>query len=346
MRVKKWWVSLAVAGVVVLIAIATVIVQWERPGRPGPTVWVTIPMGAGSRGIAQVLADQHIIDNPFWFRVYLAFSGKESDLQAGTYPFHGGMTIAQVVDELRMGATQYNTLRVTIPEGYTIEQIAPLLAKKGICTTKSFYRALREGTFSYPFMHQIPKQGGMRYRLEGYLFPDTYDFLRGEPAHDVINTMLAETNQILTPSFLHAIVREGLTQQQFMTIASMVVKEATLRRELPLVASVIFNRLHAHPPMKLQIDATTVYAMHGDTHITPNDLAVPGPYNTYTHLGLPPGPIANPGLAAMLATLHPAHTDYLYYVARNDGSGGQYFASTYAQQLRDIAKSNANQYKH
>ncbi|MCL6625664.1 MAG: endolytic transglycosylase MltG [Alicyclobacillus shizuokensis] len=129
---------------------------------------------------------------------------------------------------------------------------------------------------------------------------------------------------------------------QVVTEASLIEKEAKVDAERPLIASVINNRLHHRPPMKLQIDATIEYILGHRDVVTVEDTHVDNPYNTYLHPGLPPGPIASPGLASIRAVLHPAHTDYLYYVAKNDGSGEHYFAATYAQQLRNEARSQHN----
>lgn len=317
-----------------------------RIGNAGRTVWVDIQNGFSSQQIGQLLAVKGVIASAFWFRVYLWWSHQGVDLQAGNYPFHTGMSFSEIVKELKSGAVGYNTVMVTIPEGFTVAQIASLLAKDGLCSVPVFVHAVNHDRFPEVFVRQIPANPAIKYHLEGYLFPDTYAFVKGESAHQMIHTMLAQMANILTPARVAEIHNEHLTIQQALTVASMVEREARIPGDRPLIASVIFNRLHHQPPMRLRIDATVEYALgftHGFTqNLTLSDLQVNSPYNTYLHHGLPPGPIANPGLAAIKAALAPAHTDYLYYVAKNNGSGGSYFATTYAGQLANEARSQKN----
>ena len=339
---KKWMIVLAAAFLLAAFAALFWRALTTTPmGKRGQTTWVNIPLGSSTTQIAGVLEEHGVITNGFWFRVYLYITGSGSDLQAGDYRFASGLTLPQVVAELRQGSVAYNTVTVTIPEGYTVSQIVALLVKDGVCSKQSFMQQVKTGNFPYPFVPSPSKVNkNIRDRLEGYLFPDTYDFLRHEPAHDVINTMLQEMSQVLSPSIQRQMKREHLTVARVLTIASMIEREAMLNRERPIIASVIFNRLKRG--MKLQIDSTVEYALGGVLNLTDADLLVNNPYNTYMHHGLPPGPIANPGLASIKAVLHPAHTDYYYYVAKFDGSGGHYFSRTFAQQLIDEAKSQRN----
>lgn len=312
-------------------------------GKAGQTVWIDIPSGASTDAIARHLAARGLVDNPLLFRAYVALTGQGDELQAGRYRFAAGQSIPQIVAELRAGAAAYETVRITIPEGFTAIQIANLLAARGVCSRQAFLDAVRHASFSYWFVRVIPRDPRIRYRLEGYLFPDTYDFLRSEPVRQVIGKMLAEMSRVLTPKLVKRAHAEGFTVAQILTIASLIEREAKLPSDRPLIASVIMNRLRVHPPMPLQMDASIEYALGRHvTDLTPHDLAVNSPYNTYTHTGLPPGPIANPGLASILAALYPAHTDYYYYVARFDGTGGNYYASTYAQQLANEVRSQRN----
>ena len=311
-------------------------------GRPGKKTWVDIRPGASSQQIGQLLAQHGVIGSPLVFRWYLFLTHQGTDLQAGRYQFVTGMTLAQVVSELKQGAVQFNTVVVTIPEGFTVTQIAQTLAQQHVCKVQAFMRVVRNGRFSYWFIPPSSHDKAVRDRLEGYLFPDTYDFTIGESPHQVVNTMLGEMNSILTPGRVAAMKRDGLTVRQLLTVASMIEREAKLARERPLIASVIYNRLHHKPPMKLRIDATVEYAVGFQSNLTSQDLAVSSPYNTYVHDGLPPGPIANPGLASIDAALHPAHTDYYYYVAKGNGTGASYFAATYQQQLANEARRQQN----
>ncbi|WP_082685386.1 endolytic transglycosylase MltG [Ferroacidibacillus organovorans] len=315
------------------------------PGNVSKTTWINIPAGATSTQIADLLYQKEVIRSPFWFRAYLALSGQADRLQAGRYPFSPGQNVPSVVGELTRGSVAYNTVSVTFPEGYTVTQMAATLQQAGVCSAQSFMRAVKTDHFSYSFLATSYHRKTVRDPLEGFLFPDTYDFVRGESPKTVIQTMLQMTQQVLDPHRLREIAREGLTVQEVMTVASMIEREAKLKSERPLVASVIYNRLHLHPPMKLQIDATVLYALNGHGSLN-HDLYINNPYNTYVYGGLPPGPIANPGLASIQAALHPAKTDYYFYVARNDGSGGHYFSTTYAQQLHNELRSQQNAAHH
>ncbi len=315
-----------------------------RGSARGRMVSLDVPSGASTRRIARMLQAGGVIGNAFWFRVYLAVSGQARYLQAGNYRFHGGETIPQAVAELRQGAVTFNTVSVTIPEGFTVRQIGSLLQRDGVCSDRAFMAAAVKGNFpQFWFVRMIPKNPLIRDRLEGYLFPNTYDFVRGESVSRVLVKILTETAQILSPALVARMKADHLTVAQTLTVGSLIEREAKLASDRPLIASVIFNRLHRHPPMPLQMDASIEYALgHTTTDLTAADLAIKSPYNTYTHMGLPPGPIANPGLPSIRAALYPAHTDYYYYVARFDGSGGNYYATTYAQQLANSARSQRN----
>ncbi len=339
----KWITLVLIALIAILLALYTFwhIMFDTSYGQAGDKMWVSIPQGSSTADIGALLQSHHVVASAFWFKIYVLLVDQK-DLQAGTYRFSSGMTISQVVSLLHQGTAQFST-EVTVPEGFTVSQIAKLLAARHICSERAFYKLVQHGRFPYWFMNQLPHTKEIRYRLEGYLFPDTYEFVPDESPYDVVNTFLSETNRVLSHSIRRAIAKRHETLNQVLTVASMVEREVKVPSERRLVASVIYNRLRQHPPMKLQIDATVLYGLgRTTTDLTPADLRLQSPYNTYMHAGLPPGPIANPGLASILAAIYPAHTKYLYYVARFDGSGRQYFAVTYSQQLRNEARSQAN----
>lgn len=338
----KWFFGLLGLLIVIgFLAIYWLVETSARSQGSSRHAWVTIPMGASTTQIASILENKHVIANGFFFRVYLYVTGSAPDLQAGEYKFAPGLTLPQVVAELKAGAVLYNTVSVTIPEGYTVKQIAALLAKDGVVSKTSFMTEIKKGRFSFAFLPKMGEQSKLvRDRLEGYLFPDTYDFLRREPAHDVINTMLQETNRVFSPALVKRIKQMHMSVARVLTVASMIEREAELNKERPIIASVIYNRLKIG--MKLQIDATVEYALGGLLNLTDADLTVNNPYNTYVYHGLPPGPIANPGLLSIQAALHPATTGYYFYVAKFDGSGAHYFSRTFAQQLVNEVKSQRN----
>lgn len=333
---------IAAAVLVGAFFVVRAVVVYTPFGRSGHKTWVAIRPGASSQEIGQLLAQHGVIGNPLAFRVYLFLTRQGMDLQAGRYQFATGMTMAQVVNELRQGAVQFNTVVVTIPEGFTVTQIAQVLAQKHVCSVQTFMHTVKTAHFSYWFTPPVSHGKTIRDRLEGYLFPDTYDFTIGEAPYQVVNTMLGEMNSVLTHGRIAAMKRDGLSLRQLLTVASMIEREAKLARERPLIASVIYNRLHHKPPMKLRIDATVEYAVGFRSTLTAQDFVFNSPYNTYLYDGLPPGPIANPGLASIDAALHPAHTGYYYYVAKGNGTGASYFAATYPQQLANEALRQQN----
>ncbi|MCL6515966.1 endolytic transglycosylase MltG [Alicyclobacillus sp.] len=340
---------LAAAGVVILLGAGAAAVWLWQVSRPSPgTGWadVTVRPGESFADVAQALAAAGCVRNAEVFRLYAAWTGQAHRVQAGHYRIARGQAMSAVLDQLVGGRVVTDAVTVTIPEGFTVTQIADRLQASGVCSRQAFLDAVQHDTFSYDFVQAIPADKRIKWRLEGYLFPDTYRFTKGEAAHDVIDEMLRTFADRVTPEMRAEAKAQGKTLHEVLTEASMIEREAKVASERPLIASVIENRLHRKPPMKLQIDATVEYVLGHRDVVTDKDLEVDDPYNTYRYEGLPPGPIANPGLSSIEAALHPAHTDYLYYVVKNDGSGEHYFAATYAQQLHNEALSRANLKAH
>ncbi|UOF88833.1 endolytic transglycosylase MltG [Fodinisporobacter ferrooxydans] len=303
---------------------------------------IDIPSGASSQQIGNILYTNRLIHSPIAFRIYLTFLGDEGKLQAGHYHLKQGQTLGQMIHTMVSGDKSAGTIRFTVPEGYTIDQIADLLQKDGIVSAQAFLNEADHGTFTEPFVKEIPANSAYHHRLEGYLFPDTYEIFKGSTAHEIIDKMLQRMQQEFTSRMIADVKNSGYTVHQVLTIASMVEREAKVDKERPIIAGVMYNRLHQKPPMPLQIDATIEYVLNNKFPLTGRDLEVDSPYNTYLHTGLPPGPIASPGIKSIMAAIHPDHNDYLYYVTRNDGSGTHYFSKTYAEQLQNEQKSERN----
>lgn len=305
------------------------------PGKEGPVVTVTIPQGATLTVISQVLADRGVVAHARAFVIKAQSDGYSTQFKPGTYRFHKNEPYNLLVAGLLKGARPV-TVKVTIPEGFTVAQSAALVAAKVPGVKKSAYLRLAR---AHPpaFALQGYKQGTT---LEGLLFPATYEVAPGTSAAGFIAKQLTAFRENLGEVDLTRAGKANLTPYDVVTIASMVEREAEAPQERPLVAAVIWNRLRKG--MRLQIDATIQYALGKQKPVlTYHDLTIDSPYNTYTHGGLPPTPIANPGLASLMAAADPAHVDYLYYVARNDGSGRHYFTNSYSQFLVDKAKAAA-----
>lgn len=312
-----------------------------QPPPPGQDVTLEIVQGSPTGTISRLLEEKGLIRNAFVFRLWSYVRGDNGKMQAGTYVIKQGTSAAEILDILTQGRTQ-NVIRFTVPEGLTLEQTADLLAKKGIVNREKFIQAADHDTFQLSFLRNMTPAPGVKHRLEGYLFPDTYEIYRGTSEHQIIQMMLQQFEGKMTPAMRQAIAQRGLSLSQVVTVASLVEREARVAEERPVIAAVIYNRLQKNPPMMLQIDATVQYVVGHKEQLSLQDLKVDSPYNTYQHYGLPPGPIASPGLASMQAAIYPAHNDYLFYVTKKDGSGEHYFARTYEEQLQNEQKSEKN----
>jgi peptidoglycan lytic transglycosylase G len=305
------------------------------------TVRLTVNRGESVSEIGQQLEQAGLIRSPLMFHLYVRYRKAGQGLQAGTYDLQPGTKLADIVAKLKAGQVVSDTISVTIPEGFTVSEIADRLEKEGICSRQAFLNEEEHGQFTEPFVSLLPQKKDIKFRLEGYLFPDTYEFSANELAHTVVNAMLQNFQQhIDEQQVMQTLKMTGQSLPDMVTKASMFEKEAQATSDLPLISSVIDNRLRRG--MKLQIDATIQYFLGHRDVVTDKDLHVQDPYNTYLHTGLPPGPIASPGMVAIDAALHPAKTTYLFYVAKYDGTGTSYFSSTEAQHLKNIQKSQTN----
>ena len=227
-------------------------------------------------------------------------------------------------------------INVTFPEGLRREQIAAILAAKTHLSASAYLAQTGVGGEGKVLAGTATPRS-----LEGFLFPATYPILPSTTVSQFVDAQLTAYRNYTAGVNYAAAARKNLTPYDVLTIASMIEREVSVPAERPIVAGVIYNRLHAR--MMLGIDATVQYALgYWKTNLTEADLQVDSPYNTRKYAGLPPGPISNPGLASIQAAAHPAHVPYLYYVARNDGSGSHYFATSLAQFNQDVAKSQAN----
>jgi UPF0755 protein len=307
-------IRIGAAGVVFVAALVAA-GWWEvRPVGPGGRVSVVIPRGASTRRIGEVLAAAGVVRDPRAVLIATVARRAAGRLRHGEYLLAPSQSALEIVDALVRGDVVLH--RVTIPEGYTVGQIADLLAAEGLADRERFLRvALHSGRrLRRSGLADLPLES-----LEGYLFPDTYRVTRGLDEEALVAMMLDRFDAAVGAGERDAARAHGLTLHQLLTVASMIERETRVAGERPLVASVIYNRLARG--MRLEIDATVLYALgRHKEHLTLADLEVDSPYNTYRYPGLPPGPIANPGLAAIAAAAAPAETPYLYYVLKPDGS--------------------------
>lgn len=304
-------------------------------GPEGGPVTVNIPSGSSLPIVAQILAQKRVVRRARAFELRAQSDGYSAEIKSGTYVLHVNEPYSRLIATLVAGPKP-NTVKVTIPEGFTIAQIAALVSEKLPRFSAARYLDLAQKN-STPVAVPGYKPG---HTLEGLLFPATYDLEPDTTPRQLIDKQLAAFETALTNVNLKRAKKANLTPYDVAIIASLVEREAQVGAERPLVAAVIWNRLRQG--MMLQIDATVQYALGVHKAVlTYDDLKVDSPYNTYLHFGLPPTPIATPGLAALQAAADPAAVDYLYYVARGDGTGRHYFSSTYSQFLADKAKAQA-----
>ncbi|MDO7788698.1 endolytic transglycosylase MltG [Desulforamulus aquiferis] len=287
---------------------------------------------SSSGQVARMLEQQGIIRSATAFRLYSRYHQLDNQIKAGYYLLNPSMSTPSVLNVLVRGKTA--TKAFTIPEGYNLQQITNTLVTKGFIKEEVFKNLLAEGQFNYPFLEDAP--GGSK-RLEGYLFPETYNIPLDSGEKEIINVMLAGMDrQLKELDYEKRASAMNLSVHEALTIASMIEREARKDEERPIISSVIHNRLGIG--MRLQIDATVEYALGGHREkIYYKDLEVDSPYNTYKYNGLPPGPIAAPGRQSLLAAVAPDTTKYLYYVAKPDGSHA--FATT-------LEEHNANKRKY
>lgn len=291
---------------------------------------VHIPANSSARQIASLLETKQLVRNQTAFLSYCRKEGLDSQLKAGHYQFKRSQSVAEIAGAIARGAIV--TESITVPEGYTVEQIGQMFVKRGLFTSTEWEEALK-ADYSFKFLEGVSAKAP--YRLEGFLFPDTYVIPEDIKAREMIQHMLATFDQHWQKQLSAEADKLGMTVLETVTLASLIEREAQVGSERPVIAGVIYNRLEQN--MLLQIDATILYCLpQHKEKLTYADLEINHPYNTYKNAGLPPGPIANPGLASLKAALNPEQHNYLYYVARGDGS--HYFSKTYAEHLRAKAQ--------
>jgi peptidoglycan lytic transglycosylase G len=326
---RAFWVG----GFLVVVLVVTGAWAWVSlylpyQGFAAPGVYVDIPRGASRRAIAHLLADQGVVRSRW---VFEALSRRRSrrTLQAGEYFFDHPATAFEVFDALANGRVYVREL--LIPEGYSMFDIADLVAREGFTSRDDFLAAARDPA---PVRDLAPNAPS----LEGYLFPATYEFPRHPSGRNMVDAMVKRFRQEWAAISAQAGDPPEHTLEQTVTLASLVERETPRPEERPLVAGVFVNRLRRGVP--LQCDPTVVYALESAGQykgtLDAKDLPFDSPYNTYRHLGLPPGPIANPGEASLRAALAPAKTDYLYFVA--NAEGGHFFSKTLAEHNRNVAR--------
>lgn len=309
---------------------------------------VVIPTGSSNKSIGEILEEKKIIKSGTVFNYYTKFNNL-TGFQAGTYDFSPSMTLEEIGKALKDGGVsgQQADAKLTIPEGYDIDQIGDVIAEKTAYKKTDFLTLMSNQEFfdslveKYPDLLDSAKEAtDVRYRLEGYLFPATYDFYAGMTLEELVTNMVTKTNEVLSP-YYETIKQKNLTVQEVMTLASLVEKEGVTDSDRRKIAQVFFNRLDAGMP--LQSDISILYALgeHKEL-VTIEDTKTDSPYNLYVNPGFGPGPFDNPSEQAIQAVLNPDSNKDYYFVA-DIQTGKVYFAETYEEHLVNQAKYVDNQ---
>jgi UPF0755 protein len=276
-----------------------------------------------------VLEQEGIIKHRQIFVFLTTILGKKTKVKAGEYEFHTPMLPLEVLDALVKGQVKRHL--VTIPEGYTLSQVARLLEGLNLVEKKG----LLQKASSPAFINALGLSQLAGPTLEGFLFPDTYHLFREMDPEEVIQMMVHQFKKVSGPDLAHRASELGFSEREAVILASIIEKETPLPEEKPLISAVFHNRLKKKIP--LQSDPTVIYGIKNfNGNLTKEDLMRPTPYNTYLMVGLPPTPICNPGKESLLAAVHPAPVPYLYFVSKNDGS--HYFSSEIEEHNRAVWK--------
>jgi UPF0755 protein len=322
---KKLLLSIAASFFVLVILLAVglglcLVTPREKTGKEEVFI---VREGLPLREITTELQDRRLIKNKTLFMFWARLMGYSRQIKTGEYALSPTMSPMEILEKLRKGMIM--THPVTIPEGFNMEQIALLLEEKGLVDKEAFLGLAKDPTTVRRFGVSGPS-------LEGYLYPDTYHFGRGVSSMSILETMVNHFWEVVLP-YTKGLEKAGLEMEEVVILASIVEKETGLAEERPTIASVFLNRLKRG--MRLASDPTVIYGLDAfDGNLRKADLSKKTPYNTYVIRGLPPGPIANPGLDSIKAVIFPEETDYLYFVSKNDGS--HHFSKTLSEHNRAV----------
>jgi len=330
--------GVVIVGISVFLAMSILFVTQEIFGirKNDRLVVVDIPEKSGVSDIAEILNDSGVIRSDFIFKAYYKLSKIEGNLNYGFYNLNSNMSYDTIIQELQKYSSTKEEIKVIIPEGFNILEISKRLEESGVCSAKEFIEALQTQNFGLDFEKEVINNPLVYYKLEGYVFPETYNFYKNDNPFNVAKKMVNEFENRVNKSLKTKIEAKGYTVNQALTIASIIQKEAGKTNEMKKVASVYINRLNNTDEFaRLQACPTRDYAtaIKGEMDVINQDLI--NAYNTYEGSGLPPGPICNPGLQAIEALLEPEETDY-YYFCTNLKTGEFYYAKTLKEHNKNV----------
>ena len=294
-------------------------------------IQVTPGMSPGELG--SLLSENNLVSNSLAFTNYLKERSLDGSLQEGTFLLSPSMNMEELVDNL-ITPVESDTVTITIPEGYEIRNIVELLKSEDMIDETRFYEVLDKGEFSYEFLKGLDRS----HHLEGFLFPDTYEFYKDATEEEIIDKFLANFDSKFQDKYYSRMEELSLDLQATINLASIIEREAADSDERAIISSVFHNRLKQE--MMLESCATVQYILQERKPILSyDDMAIESDYNTYINIGLPPAPIANPGLASIEAALYPADTDYLFFVLKGDTETTHYFGETFEEHEENILRS-------
>jgi len=295
--------------------------------KPEHVAIITVSKPVNIDDVTNQLKDSGIIEYKALFKLFAQFSDAEEKIDPGTYELSAIFDYRALVKKMQTGSAAQQITKITFPEGFTTRQIFERLEENNICSMDNLELAAATYNYSYTFLQDVPK--GDPNRLEGYMFPDTYEFYEGEQASSVINKFLYNFYTLMTKEMLEKIEESGRTLAEIVNIASMIEREAGNDEERPIIASVIYNRLNIGDP--LGIDATLRYILPPSTEnsleMTNAELATDSPYNTRLYGGLPPTPISCPGMASIKAAMNPGTTNYFFYALDTELKAHRFFTN-------------------
>ncbi|MFO7951930.1 MAG: endolytic transglycosylase MltG [Bacillota bacterium] len=314
------------------------------PAATEENITVEIPSGTSTETIAEILYEEGLIQNGYAFRFYVHRRDYSLDFIAGEYQFNPAMSTEEIVNKIRTGDVYVENVWFTIPEGYWIELIAERLKEKGLIDQEKFLALAREPSSEikeeFPFLKEIDDPD-IKYELEGYLYPDTYEINADADEKEIIKLMLRRMDNIIDEQYKERMEEMEMSLHEVLTLAAMVEREARVDHERDRIAGVMYNRLDID--QRLEIDATIQYILgEPEESLTYDHLEVKSPYNTYQNAGLPPGPIAAPGEPSIEAVLYPEDTDYYYYNYKYDDSGEHFFSETHAEHMQNVRRAQQN----
>ena len=340
---KNLGITIGIILIIIFIAIGSFVKSFNMPNSSAEEeLKILIESGQGVKQIATKLEENELIKKTSRFSYYIWFKGWGEKLQAGEYTLSKNMSIAEIAERIATGQTESNENIIKIIEGWDISEIGHYLETQGMFQAEELMELVgfpkidyrlnkkmptpKDFSAEYSFLADKPKY----YNLEGYLFPDTYRVFKDATIEDVVKKMLSNFDKKITAEMRAEINRQGKTVYEILTLASIIEKEVVDPEEMKMISDIFYKRIK--DGIALQSDATVNFITHkGTTRPSLDDLAVDDPYNTYKYRGLPPGPIANPGLAAIEAAIYPTTNSYYYFLTTPEGEA--IYSKTYNEHL-------------